>query len=78
MADGQITRADIEKALAEFKDPETGRSALQQRADSRHRSERRCRLADAGTHDAFGSTCGTRRRPRWSRRCGRPFRSCRR
>ena len=30
MADGQITRADIEAALAEFKDPETGRSALQQ------------------------------------------------
>ena len=30
MADGQITRAIIEGALAEFKDPETGRGALQQ------------------------------------------------
>lgn len=30
MADGQITRTDIEKALADFKDPETGRSVMQQ------------------------------------------------
>ncbi len=30
MADGQITRAGIEGILAEFKDPETGRNALQQ------------------------------------------------
>ncbi len=30
MANGQIHRADIEQALAEFKDPETGRGAIQQ------------------------------------------------
>jgi len=30
MANGQINRADIEKALSSFPDPETGRSALQQ------------------------------------------------
>jgi ATP-binding protein involved in chromosome partitioning len=30
MADGQITGADVQRALAQFKDPETGRSALQQ------------------------------------------------
>ncbi len=29
MTDGPITRADVEAALADFKDPETGRSVLQ-------------------------------------------------
>ena len=29
MADGQVTPADIQSALAGFKDPETGRGALQ-------------------------------------------------